>query len=424
MSERGSVIKDLVRRFREGQPSSPQARKLKKEDFWWLSDEEASSFQTSINSIALPGNEPQDVKLSFDPTNVSSIDNGFSYMEPSFTAGAEQREEYFSLDAALTEQRNEIMSECEKLCQENNLSFGAKLEDDKSPLDPRLDASMTSLRAWDIPQSPLSQSSVDIDTLLRDSSLYWQDWQKLGESGKLGSPDVLRSVEVRATSPEISQLAHPASNHATSTAKPPRQPDESPAVSGYENHAEPSVDAGDGDPASGSQAGDDNESWVFSISPDTSMQSGEFMHHTYHTDSQLQPQPPAVSLLPPRAAGRDNAPAPASSPGRAFTVQREFSQTPSENSSATATGMENSERQNEYQPSAISERDTVWADNRDKVASPRGPALPRQDLTSVPVDEELVRDFLHDAEVARLWARLQQVREGLHIMRPTAQLRT
>jgi hypothetical protein len=398
---------------------------LKKEDFWWLSDEEASSFHTSINSIALPGNEPQDVKLSFDPTNVSSIDNGSSYMEPSFTAGAEQREEYFSLDAALTEQRNEIMSECEKLCQENNLSFGAKLEDDKSPLDPRLDASMTSLRAWDIPQSPLSQSSVDIDTLLRDSSLCWQDWQKLGGSGKLGSPDVLRSVEVRATSPEISQLAHPASNHASSTAKPPLQPDET-VVNGNEDHAESPVDAGDGDPASGSQAGDDTESWVFSISPDTSMQSGEFMHHTYHTDSQLLPQPPAVSLLPPRAAVRDNAQAPASSAGPPFTVQREFSQTPSENSSATATVMEHSERQSEDQPSATyqAEQDAAWTDSHNNVGPQRGPTLPRRDLSAVPVDEELVRDFLHDAEVARLWARLQQVREGLHTMRPAAQLRT
>jgi hypothetical protein len=391
-----------------------------------LSDEEASSFQTSINSIALPGNEPQDVKLSFDPTNVSSIDNGFSYMEPSFTAGAEQREENFSLDAALTEQRNEIMSECEKLCQENNLSFGAKLEDDKSPLDPRLDASMTSLRAWDIPQSPLSQSSVDIDTLLRDSSLYWQDWQKLGESGKLGSLDVLHSVEVRATSPEISQLAHPASNHATSTAKPPRQPDDSPAVSGYQDHAESSVDAADGDPASGSQAGDENESWVFSISPDTSMQSGEFMHHTYHTDSQLQPQPLAVPILPPRAAVWDNVPAPAPSAKPVFTVQQGFEQMPSENTSTTTTGIEHSERQREDQPSALyqAERDAAWTDSHNNVGPQRGPALPRQDLPSVPVDEELVRDFLHDAEVARLWARLQQVREGLHTMRPTAQLRT
>jgi hypothetical protein len=416
------VIKDLVRRFREGQPSSPQARKLKKEDFWWLSDEEASSFQTSINSIALPGSEPQDVKLSFDPTNVSSIDNGSSYMEPSFTAGAEQREEYFSLDAALTEQRNEIMSECEKLCQENNLSFGAKLEDDKSPLDPRLDASMTGLRAWDIPQSPLSQSSVDIDTLLRDSSLYWQDWQKLGESGEQGSPDVLRSAEFSAASPDIAALAPPASTLEPSTALPPLPLHDSPLVSGYENHAEPSVDAADGDPASGSQAGDENESWVFSISPDTSMQSGEFTHHTYHTDSQFLPQPPAGALLPPRAAGRDDAPRSTTEP--ALTVQQDGEQSSSENTSTTTTGVEHSERQNEDQPSAISERDAAWRDSHNNVGPQRGPALPRQDLSAVPVDEELVRDFLHDAEVARLWARLQQVREGLHIMRPTAQLRT
>jgi hypothetical protein len=384
-----------------------------------LSDEEASSFQTSINSIALPGSEPQDVKLSFDPTNVSSIDNGFSYMEPSFTAGAEQREEYFSLDAALTEQRKEIMSECEKLCQENNLSFGAKLEDDKSSLGPRLDASMTSLRAWDIPQSPLSQSSVDIDTLLRDSSLYWQDWQKLGESGEQGAPDVLRSAEFSAASPDIAALARPASTLEPSTAQPPRQPDESPAVS-----AEPPVDAADVVPAYDSQAGDDTESWVFSISPDTSMQSGEFLHHTYHTDSRLQPQPPAVSLLPPRAAGRGDAPGPTTEP--ALEVQQEYHQSLSNNTSIHTAEKDPTEPPCGDQPSATSqgERVTAWADSRDNVASQRGPALPRRDLSAVPVDEELVRDFLHDTEVARLWARLQQVREGLHTMRPTAQLRT
>lgn len=146
--EKGSIARELVRRFREreGKQGSPSIR-VKEEDFWWLNTSDNGGGSGTERSIALHCPEKADVteqRVELERRSLSSREKAGVHDALSFGSVASALRDNFSLDPQLDECRERIMSDCERIlrelgCENDTLpshSFAAVDLHDKVPLSP------------------------------------------------------------------------------------------------------------------------------------------------------------------------------------------------------------------------------------------------------------------------------------------------
>lgn len=370
MAEKGSVARELVRRFREGKPGSP-VKRMKESDFWWLNvdgdgsavshcpgcsqrdDGTAEDYATEKEEGFVRGISPS--TESIDLHNKQSLGSMGALLNDSF-----------SLDPQLNNCREKIMSDCERILKELGC-VGTELEGDSTPSPFNTRNSGMCGKAV---ISPLSTSEDSLWMLHNDNARRSQGRESVYSEAYY---DVGSHV-YDASGENIASDVHSASSTGQNNLQG--------GVSCSEEAAEVQ-----------SHARQENDSSVLFISPASSIRSADFSRQR-------------GLLAEGDCADHGECPMSLGLHGVILPEGAELAE-----SSNIANSIRKTHQTCEILP----------ADVASPLGRGNGACAAPTDWACVPLDEELVRPFLSDSVVSDLWARLQVVKKEIHDCRsPTA----
>jgi hypothetical protein len=366
MSERGLVVSEFIRRFREDKPTPESSRRVKRSDFWWLKDEQqtgAGSEVTSETVTAAPTTSDfPDQRESLLSIQLSSIGSFTPTTHSPQPADLVRSVESVGAELPTEDACEEAYSRCHEILKQIRLPVpSSALAGSESPLD----ASWFSAGPVSLGDSYSSAQNLERDDELRSVvSARYEDDGVLQESysmdaGSAAWESFLREGERDVRHDPPPSVPTPLVPHPFTSART------DPAAGGLRD----------------GESDEDAESSVLFISPSSSVQSGDFLAQVRSAVSETD---------------RPGVDAGAYVPGQVVQPPATSSAVAVPDAGGTAQRVESPE----HDGASVQQAEPVrWAETGSDTSSP-----------AVRVDEELVRPFLHDEALQELWDRLRGVR--------------